>query len=348
MRKIIAIAGAAVTTVAFVAVAASGTSAAPDGAAAKAQTVGASAADIRASAADGYSVQRVVRDANGATHTKYDRTYQGLRVYGGDFVVHTKAGGSYAGASNGLIAPLSLATTPKVSAAKAQETARGGFAGTITSVGSPELFVDASTGSGRLAWETVVHGWLADGQTPSRLHVISDAVSGELIGSFDEIETVTGTGTGIYSGAVSIDTTLSGSTYQLIDPARGNGRTCDMNNGTSTCTTFTDADNAWGTGAQSNRQSAGVDAHFGAAKTFDYFKNVHGRNGIFGNGSGVPSRVHYGNNYVNAFWDGAQMTYGDGSSNSRPLVSLDVAGHEMSHGVTEALAGLVYSGESGG
>ncbi len=58
--------------------------------------------------------------------------------------------------------------------------------------------------------------------------------------------------------------------------------------------------------------------------------------------------MHYGNNYVNAFWDGAQMTYGDGSSNSRPLVALDVAGHEMSHGVTEALAGLVYSGESGG
>ena len=86
-----------------------------------------------------------------------------------------------------------------------------------------------------------------------------------------------------------------------------------MNNGTSTCTTFTDADNTWGTGANSNRQSAGVDAHFGAAKTFDYFKNVHGRNGIFGNGRGVPSRVHYGNNYVNAFWDGSRMTYGDGS-----------------------------------
>ena len=53
---------------------------------------------------------------------------------------------------------------------------------------------------------------------------------------------------------------------------------------------------------------------------------MHGRNGIFGNGAGVPSRVHYGNNYVNAFWDGAQMTYGDGSGNARPLVALDVAG----------------------
>ncbi|MGN6088939.1 MAG: M4 family metallopeptidase, partial [Actinomycetales bacterium] len=57
---------------------------------------------------------------------------------------------------------------------------------------------------------------------------------------------------------------------------------------------------------------------------------------------------HYGSNYNNAFWDGTQMTYGDGPSNSQPLVSLDVAGHEMSHGVTENTANLTYSGESGG
>ena len=46
--------------------------------------------------------------------------------------------------------------------------------------------------------------------------------------------------------------------------------------------------------------------------TFDYFKTQHGRNGIFGDGRGVKSRVHYGSDYVNAFWDGTQMTYGDG------------------------------------
>src|SRR4029453_19007800 len=117
-----------------------------------------------------------------------------------------------------------------------------------------------------------------------------------------------------------------------------------------TCATFTDADNIWGTGTTGDRASAAVDAHFGAATTFDYFKNVHGRDGIFGNGTGVPSRVHYGSAYVNAFWDGSQMTYGDGSGNAKPLVSLDVAGHEMSHGVTENVGpgGLTYSGEPGG
>ncbi|MEU4398029.1 M4 family metallopeptidase [Micromonospora orduensis] len=303
---------------------------------------------VQGSSAESYQVRSTKLDATGAAHTRYTRTYQGLRVYGGDFVIHTAPNGTYAGSSVGLAAPLTLATSARVPAAAAQKAARAGFSGRAEAVGTPELFVDASSGTGRLAWETVVSGWQPDGQTPSRLHVITDAVTGAAIGSYDEIESVVGSGQGIYTGAVSIDTTLSGSTYQMIDPSHGNGRTCDMNNGTSTCTTFTDADNAWGTGANSNRQSAGVDAHFGAAKTFDYFKNTHGRNGIFGNGTGVPSRVHYGSNYVNAFWDGAQMTYGDGSGNSRPLVSLDVAGHEMSHGVTEALAGLVYSGESGG
>ncbi|MFJ6195998.1 M4 family metallopeptidase [Micromonospora sp. NPDC092111] len=305
---------------------------------------------VQGTSGEAYQAVRTKVDPNGAAHTRYTRTYQGLRVYGGDFVIHTAPNGSVAGTSVGLAAPLTLGTTAKVSPAAAKATARKAFSGTVTEAGAPELFVDASSGKGRLAWETTLSGWKADKQTPSKLHVITDASTGRVIGSYDEIETVVGSGQGIYTGSVSIDTTLSGSTYQMIDPAHGNGSTCDMNNGTSTCTTFTDADNAWGNGTNSNRQSAAVDAHFGAAKTFDYFKNVHGRNGIFGNGTGVPSRVHYGSAYVNAFWDGSRMTYGDGSGNSRPLVSLDVAGHEMSHGVTENVVpgGLTYSGESGG
>ncbi|MFG1950557.1 M4 family metallopeptidase [Micromonospora sp. NPDC048830] len=303
---------------------------------------------VQGASGEAYQAVRTKVDADGAAHTKYTRTYHGLRVYGGDFVIHTAANGAYAGSSVGLAAPLALSVTPKVSSAKAKEAARQEFSGSLTEVGAPELFVDASSGKGRLAWETVASGWQADKQTPSRLHVITDAVTGKVIGSYDEIESVAGTGNSIYSGTVTVDTTLSGSTYQMVDPSHGNGTTCDMNNGTSTCTTFTDADNVWGNGTNSNRQSAGVDAHFGAAKTFDYFKLVHGRNGIFGDGRGVPSRVHYGNNYVNAFWDGSRMTYGDGASNARPLVALDVAGHEMAHGVTEALSGLVYSGEAGG
>ncbi|WP_326564161.1 M4 family metallopeptidase [Micromonospora peucetia] len=310
----------------------------------------ANGAAVRAAAGETYAAYSSKVDPNGAAHTRYTRAYHGLRVAGGDFVVHTAPNGSFAGSSVGLVTPLAVGTTPRISAGKAAAAAKTLFKGTLTAVGAPELFVDASSGKGRLAWETVVTGWQPDGQTPSKFHVITDAATGSLIGSYDEIEMVAGTGNSVYSGTVTVDTTLSGSTYSMIDPVRGNGSTCDMNNGTSTCTTLTDADNTWGTGAPSNRQSAAVDAHFGAAKTFDYFKNVHGRNGIFGDGRGVPSRVHYGNNYVNAFWDGSRMTYGDGSGNANPLVSIDVAAHEMSHGVTENVVpgGLTYSGESGG
>ncbi|MFI6261187.1 M4 family metallopeptidase [Micromonospora sp. NPDC051006] len=309
---------------------------------------------VKGTTAESYQVHSSKVDASGAAHTRYTRSYRGLRVYGGDFVIHTTPSGGYAGSSVGLSAPLTLGTTAKVSAASATKAARARFSGKITSTRAPELFVDASSGTGRLAWETVLSGWLPDGQTPSRLHVITDATTGAVVGSFDEIETVAGTGNSLHSGSVSIETTSAGSTYLMIDAARGNGSTCDMNNTTSTCTTVSDADNTWGTGAHGStgaaRQTAAVDAHYGAAKTFDYYKNTHGRNGIFGNGAGVPSRVHYGRNFDNAFWDGSRMTYGDNIGDTRPLISLDVAAHEMSHGVTDNVVpgGLTYDGESGG
>ena len=182
-------------------------------------------------------------------------------------------------------------------------------------------------------------GTLAD-QTPSRLHTIVDARSGAVITSYDEV--VKGTGNSQYSGTVTLNTTLSGSTWRLRDTL-GN-YTTDLNGATSgTGTQFTDADNTWGTGSTTSRQTAGVDAQYGAEKTYDYYSSVLGRAGIWNNGTGARSRVHYGNAYNNAFWDGTQMTYGDGSGNTRPLTSIDVAAHEMSHGVTENTAALVYT-----
>src|SRR5690606_2531555 len=115
-----------------------------------------------------------------------------------------------------------------------------------------------------------------------------------------------GTGQGIYVGQVEIETTAGDSGYEMTDATRGNGTTCDMNNGEGACETFVDDDNAWGDGTQNARASAGVDAHYGAALTYDYFPEKHGWNGVFGDGTGVPSRVHYGQEYVNAFWDGSQ------------------------------------------
>jgi len=305
-------------------------------------------ADIAGSAGDEYTVQRVITEANGASHVRYSRKYEGLPVLGGDFVVHTGVKGVYAGVSSGLGAPLAVDTSAALSGDSAVAKARPAFEGKLATAKAQRLVIDAVNGASALAWEVVAEGTMPDGQSPSKLHVLVDADSGAVRGSWDEVQHASGTGRTIYSGTVKLDTTPVGALYQLKDPVRGNGNTCDMNNGTGACANMFDADNIWGNFLPSNRQSAAADAHYGAAKTFDYYKLIHARNGIFGNGLGVPSRVHYSNNYVNAFWDGTQMTYGDGAGNAHPLTSLDVAGHEMTHGVTQAVSGLVYSGESGG
>lgn len=291
-------------------------------------------------------VKDVIRDANGATHIRYNRTYDGLRVVGGDLVVHESPAGTVQTvdkAGSGRVAVSSL--TPALSPASAKNTGQS-LAKASNEKSAAELVVYAAGPSPVLAYDVVTTGMKAD-QTPTRLHTFVNANSGATLASYDEIETATGNS--IYSGTVSISTSGSGSSYTMTDTTHGNGTTTDLKGATSgNGTLFTDADNVWGNGSTSDRASAAVDAHYGAAATFDYYKNVQGRNGIFNNGTGVRSRVHYGNAYVNAFWDGSQMTYGDGAGNADPLVEIDVAGHEMSHGVTENTAGLAYTGDAGG
>ena len=81
--------------------------------------------------------------------------------------------------------------------------------------------------------------------------------------------------------------------------------------------------------------------------TYDYFLNVHGRNSIDNNGFRLDSYIHHDDNYANAFWDGQRMTYGDGNGNNSPFTALDIAGHEITHGLTNMTANLVYKDESG-
>ncbi|MDT7843446.1 M4 family metallopeptidase [Streptomyces justiciae] len=300
----------------------------------------------------------VVKDADGTVHTRYERTYDGLPVLGGDLVVHESKSGATKGVTKATTRTIKVASlTPKLTVAKAEKQALSA----AKAAGSEKTAADgarkviwAGSGTPVLAYETIVGGFQDDG-TPNQLHVITDAATGEKLFEYQGIENATGTGKSLYSGTVSLTTTLSGSTYQLTDGSRGSHKTYNKAHGTSSSagTLFTDADNTWGTGAASSSttdQTAAVDAAYGAAETWDFYKSTFGRSGIKNNGVAAYSRVHYGNAYVNAFWDDSCfcMTYGDGEGNVNPLTSLDVAGHEMSHGVTSNTAGLNYSGESGG
>ncbi|MFE6286708.1 M4 family metallopeptidase [Streptomyces sp. NPDC057877] len=298
-------------------------------------------------------VKDVLKDRDGTLHTRYERTYAGLPVLGGDLIVETSASGAVERVARATRAAVKVPSlTAEVDTAHAERQALN--AAKAEDAKSPDVnreprkVVWAADGKPVLAYETVVGGFQHDG-TPQELHVVTDASTGEKLYEWEAIET--GTGHTVYSGTVPLTTTQSGSSYNLTDGARGNHRTYNLNRGTSgTGTLFSGSDDVWGDGTPANAESAAADAHYGAALTWDYYKNVHARNGIRGDGVGAYSRVHYGNNYVNAFWSDSCfcMTYGDGASNSNPLTSIDVAGHEMTHGLTSNTAGLVYSGESGG
>jgi Zn-dependent metalloprotease len=320
---------------------------------------------VQRASADQFVARDVIVDQDGTEHVRFDRTYRGLAVLGGDVVVHSR---------NGQLkqASLTLKTTgrpditPTISADQAIVEAGTKFGTGFNGVPNSHLVIYARGASPTLAHEVVFAGFKAD-QTPTDMHYIVDAKSGRIIDKWDTVETgkpggggttctsttsAAGTGKTLFSGTIAISTTNCGTSFQMKDQTRGGGYTTDMNNSTSgSGTIFSDADNTWGSGAVSDRATVAADAHYGIAMTFDYYKNVHGRNGIANDGKGALSKVHYGRNYSNAFWSDACfcMSFGDGNGTTiAPLVDLDVAGHEMSHGVTSRSANLTYSGESGG
>ncbi len=341
-------AGLAVTAVAALAVAAGLTSAQ---AAQSAQPAGndrsaiasarTGAAGLGLGQASDLTVRDVIVDADGSSHVRFDRTYQGLDVVGGDFVVHQNKSGAVRSTSGGVHG-LKLSTKPTVTASKARATAKA----TQSSTDQLVVFITDS-GAARLAYKVNTSGRAANGQ-PNGTETYIDAQNGKTLASWSTDETVDGTGTGIIDGTVTLSTTQTADGFTMVDPTRGNNET---HNGPATkAPIFADADNIWGDGTQADPQSAGVDAHYGISETWDYYKNVHGRNGIGDDGVGARSFVHDGA-YVNASWSDNCfcMRYGDGDGVTfRPLVALDVAGHEMSHGVTSRTADLRYKDESGG
>ncbi|MER5530599.1 M4 family metallopeptidase [Streptomyces sp. NPDC002677] len=319
------------------------------------QQTAATARTIGLGAKEKLVVKDVAKDNDGTLHTRYERTYAGLPVLGGDLVVHTPPASLAAGTVSTTfnnkrtikVASTTAAFTKSAAQAKALKTAKA-LDAEKPAADSARKVIWAGNGTPKLAWETVVGGFQDDG-TPSQLHVITDATTGAELYRYQAVKS--GTGNTQYSGTVTLNTTLSGSTYQLYDTTRGGHKTYSLNNATSgTGTLMTDTDDVWGTGSGSNTQTAGADAAYGAQTTWDFYKNTFGRSGIKNDGVAAYSRVHYSTAYVNAFWDDSCfcMTYGDGTSSTHALTSLDVAGHEMSHGVTSNTAGLNYTGESGG
>ena len=324
---------------------------------------------VHRASGDGFSaeVAAVQIDDDGTEHVRFKRTYKGdLPVIGGDFVLHSR-NGKVLGASQSLPTSKRPSTSPSYSSKKAIAKAIDEFGMAYSEAPNSRLVLYALTGTPRLAHEVVLRGVRAD-QTPTEMHYFVDARNGKLLDQWDEVQTARpgrdgggcaspvaaeGTGHSLTQGTVEIATVECAKGYQMMDLSRGGGYTTNMGmRQAGMGSIFTDADNDWGNGGLTSSATVAVDAHYGVSATWDYFLEKHGRHGIANDGLGAVSRVHYGRNYANAFWRDSCfcMTFGDGDNGVSilPLVALDVAAHEMSHGVTSRTAGLVYSGESGG
>ncbi|MFJ9412996.1 M4 family metallopeptidase [Streptomyces sp. NPDC101227] len=158
-----------------------------------------------------------------------------------------------------------------------------------------------------------------------------------------------GTGSSLFVGKVPLSTTQTAkNAFTLKDSTRGKTETRDAGGKElekfADGKAFTSTTNRWGNGTTTNRATAAVDAQYGITSTLDFYKKTFGRKGIKNDGRGAHALVHFGKNVGNAFWssDCGCMLYGDGDGKTftKPLVVLDVTGHELTHGVVDATAGL--------
>ena len=311
---------------------------------------------------DEYKVKRVKIDELKKAHTHVQQVVNGVKVWEGEAIVHLGPSGEVENVTDDLKEAIAVDPTPNFDDKEALRMAKQMWRGSkkLTEEPMVELYYVRGEERDHLAWRVEMARLDGSEFTAAPVYFI-DAHTGEKIFEYDNLQT--GSGNSLYSGTINIATSQSGSTYYMEDLTRRMG-TFNMNNTGNTTTgtggtqsRYTGTDDVW----SATNERAGVDAHYGAAMTYDYFKNAHGRNGINGsNGPGttaaaanstislVASRVHFGSNYNNAFWYNNTMSYGDGNGTSfTPLVTLDIAGHEMTHGVTQYEAGLTYSNESG-
>ncbi len=312
---------------------------------------------------DEFQVSKVEIDSLKMAHTKVQQTLGGIPVWEGEAIVHLRKDGSLATITDALKTNLAVNTEPNLSKEDAISAVIGNYSGRakMTDDAKVDMWIFRAADRDRLVYRVVTQRLDGTKETSAPV-VFIDAQTGEKVFEYNNLQTATGNS--LYSGTVTLNTSSVGATFYLEDTTKKIG-TFNMNStgnestGTGgTQSRYTDTDDVWDT----TIQRAGVDAQYGAVKTFDYYQAIHGRNGIDGTGGPgtttsaatgaamIVSRVHFGTSgaYNNAFWFNNQMTYGDGNGSTfSPLVTLDVAGHEMTHGVTEKTANLTYANESG-
>ncbi|MBC7776877.1 MAG: HYR domain-containing protein [Phycisphaerae bacterium] len=294
-------------------------------------------------------------DEIGFTHEKFQQFYKGVKVESATSTLHSKDGratmltGNYHRISG-------LEVVPKITAEKAFLAAEAHVNARKYQWDIPlsehndyqkptgelvvvlDFFVKTPP---RLAYKFDIYAM----EPLYRADVYIDAMTGEYLSENLKIHhaNVPATGNSLYDGNVSFTAENTGP-FRLRQTSSGGGvQTFNLNNGSNygAATDFTSATTNF------TSDAVGVEAHWASERTWDYFFTNHGRNSYNNAGAILKSYVHYSVNYFNAFWDGSRMTYGDGCCGATALVTLDICGHEVAHGVTQFTAGLIYAGQSG-
>ncbi len=306
-------------------------------------------------------------DDLGMSHARFQQRVGHVPVWGSDLLVHFDRDGSLVRV-NGRYAlldgPASL--EPRLTADEARVAAAAIARGLRPLAGPNAAFTlgadlvvvpleDGALAVGaarpaRLAWR--VSAGVADVDAPLALEALIDAEDGRTLAAFDRVVAVAGSGLGVFGDRKPVAIEKKTTAYWLEDRTRGQtpSRTFSARGKTrlpGSEVRSSEADR-WDDDAAEGVPGAAVDAHAYVAKAWDYFQREHGRAGWDGGGTGVRAVVHFGDRVANAFFDGTELVFGDGDdSMTAPAAALDVVGHEYTHGIVAATAGLVPMGEPG-
>ena len=320
-----------------------------------------------------FSISSIESDELGYTHIRMQEVFKGVKVYGGEVVIHlSKNGRGIRFNGNYDIIPANLNLTPKISSSNAIQNAINDLSrktpiqkfsaiqSKLLDYNAPMIdtviYKKSVDNNYALTYYITIHPNIVQ-----RFEYFVDAQTGIILNSFESSCTIDGprTSTALDLNGVSrtINSYLTGSSYSLVDVTKsmynattksGSIYTLDAKNttGTQSIDEITNTTNTW-------TNPTAVSAHFNAGVAFDFYKKNHARNSIDGIGGTIYSVINVpdqtsGKAMDNASWNGKFISYGNGDLVFKPLAgSLDVAGHEMTHGVVEKTAGLEYNGQSG-
>ena len=312
-------------------------------------------AELGMSGLDEFEVRKVRDGVNEHRHVRMRQLHEGVPVWGAGVVVHSQAG-RYLGLNGTLAKHLgALDVNASVTADEAMSIGKSIYTEDTDAVSqlaysreSSELVV-YPLGSGRdfrLAWHVVFFTERQGGADPGLWNYFVDAHTGDVINQFNGIHTLEqASGPGgndkvARTWDAELDVEPQGDQFAM-ETARL--VTVNMNNSTSGSGTVVVGP------LDSIGDAALNDAHGFAEQTLNMLSEWYGHDSIDDNGFVIRSRVHYDVQYENAFWDGEQMTYGDGASTFFPLSGdIDVVSHEINHGFTTFHSDLIYQSQSGG